>query len=183
MRSPAIVPLNAAKLARIFRRRRQTVGGLDAGSGCFRGRGWAFTLSRRRGYRVVPLMKRPGPDVALVDRNVEAGLAKLLLHIDLAFSLKTVQTVAHPVDFASAQTALGDIDRGACEVRTGDVTHSRRGVAIGPHQMLLILDGAYSGTDFKRVMKLGLVRTRKVGEKSRSPRTAVASIQRQVGVD
>ena len=123
-------------------------------------------------------MKRSGPDVALVDRNVEAGLAKLLFHIDFAFGLKTVEAIAHPVDFASAQTAFGDINRGACEVRTGDVAHSRRGVAVGPHQMLLVLDGAHSGTDFKRVMKLGLVRTRKVGEKSRSPRTAVASIQR-----
>src|ERR1700733_15335872 len=135
----------------------QTARGSEAGSSCFRGRGRVFLLSRRRGDGVVPLMKGSGPDVALVNRNVETGLAEFLFDIDFAFSLEDVEGIARPVNLASAQTTFGDIDRRAGEVRTGDVAHSRCSVAVCPHQMLLVLDGAHGRTDFKGVMKLRLM--------------------------
>ena len=121
--------------------------------------------------------------VVLVDRDVEAALAKLFFYIDDAGGLIGEEMIAHPLHLAARETGLGDVDGGAREMRADDVAFGICCVVIHAHEVLLIFDGADGGADDERFVELGLVRTGKIGEKISGPLAAVASIFRDTGVD
>src|SRR4029079_15164050 len=72
---------------------------------------------------------------------------------------------------------------GVAEGRADDVALGGGRVWIHAHQTLLVLDGAYGGTDDERLMELRFVGTREVGKEVRRPLTAVAPLLGQAGID
>ena len=113
---------------------------------------------------------------------MEAGLAELLLDVDLAGRFQRQQPGAHPADLLLREALLGNVDACAGQMRAGDVALGRRGVAVHLHQLLLIVDGAHRRADFKRPMKLSRMGAREVGEKAGRPGPAVAAVHRQVAI-
>lgn len=110
-------------------------------------------------------------------------MLEFFFNVNLAGVLKREQLGAHPIDFARGESALGDVDGRAGNVRADNVALGIRGVAVDPHQTLLVSDGANGGADFKRAMEDCIMGAREVGEKAGGPRAAVTAILRQVGVD
>ncbi len=75
-------------------------------------------------------MRRARRRVALVDGDVEAGLAKLFFYVDLACGFERQQAAAHPGDLAAAQTVFGNVDGRAGQVRAHNITFCRGSVAV-----------------------------------------------------
>ena len=65
---------------------------------------------------------------SFVHGDVEASLAEFLFDVDLARVLNGEQVHAHPGEFATSKTGLGDVDGGAGEVGTDDVAFGISGV-------------------------------------------------------
>ena len=121
-------------------------------------------------------LRRGGLGITPVDRDVEAGLAEFLFHVELAGLHERQQVGAHPVLFLAADSLLGYIDAGAGEVGAGDVALGRRGIAVDAHQVLLEIDGSHRRTDFERAMEELCVGSRQVGQKPCRPGAAIAAI-------
>ena len=127
-------------------------------------------------------VRRLGRRIALVDRDVEAGLLELLFNIDLACRLQGREPVTHPANFLPAHPFLGNVDGGSGEVRANDIAFGRRRISIHGHQVLLVGYGAHGRADFKRTVKLSFVRSRQIGEKACRPGATVAMVFRQVRI-
>jgi len=127
-------------------------------------------------------MSRPGADVALINRDVEAGLAELFFNIDFALVLEGIEAVAHPVELGAGETALGDVDGGAGEMGAGNVADCRSSISIGTHQALLVGDRADGRADLESVAELRLMRVRQVGEKRGGPGPAIAPVLGQTRI-
>lgn len=127
--------------------------------------------------------RRSGRGVAAIDSDVEAGLVELFFHVDLAGGLQGQEPGAHPGDFRNRQALLADVDGGAGEMGRGHVAIGGSGVAVDFHQGTLEGDSADSGVDLQRTAVAGVVDAGEVGEEAGGPRTAVAAVQGQVGVD
>ena len=121
--------------------------------------------------------------VIFIDGDVEAGLLELLFHVDFAGLFEGEQAGSHPGDFLTAEWAFGNVDSGAGEVRADDVAFGGGGIAVDPHESLLVGDGADRGAHFKGAVELGSVAARQVGEEERGPGAAIAVIDGQVAVD
>ena len=85
--------------------------------------------------------------VVFVHRDVEAGLAELLFHIDLALLLEGCEPCSQPADFTSGQAFFGDVDGTTGKVGRGDIAIRSGGVAVDVAQAALVFHGANGGGD------------------------------------
>src|SRR5450631_692618 len=145
-------------------------------------RNLALTTCARARPRLSGLVRRLGRRGALVDRDVEAGLLELFLHVDLARLLQSHQLAPHPNDRLAGQPRLANVDRCAGQVRTHDVALSLRCISVGSHQPLLILDRPYRRVHLDGPMKFCGMRARQVGQELGCPRSAVAMILCQIRI-
>ena len=143
------------------------------------------TVGRSLGGELVAagLAKGVSGEVALVDRDVEAGLMELLFDVDGTLILKIAEDDAHPVDFAGAHAFFGDVDGSARDVGADDLADGASSIAVDALEPFLVVDGADGGADFKRVMEAGLMSVGEIGKKIGGPGAAIAVVHRQPGVD
>src|ERR1700745_180503 len=104
---------------------------------------------------------------------MKAGLIELLFYVNLSGSLQRQQIGTHPGYLRHRQSSFGYVDGCAGKVRRGDITFSRRSIAIHFDQMPLIFDRAHSGIDLQRTMEAGVVYTPEIAQEMGCPRTAI----------
>ena len=114
--------------------------------------------------------------VALVHRDVEAGLLEFFFHVDFASLLKVEQSLAHPTEFLTAEIVFGDIDGSPGHMRADDVTLGRCGIAVGGDEPLLVLDCTHCRAYLQGAVKGSYVGAREVGQETRRPGAAVAAV-------
>ena len=118
-----------------------------------------------------------------VDADVKAGLLKLFFDVDLALADERLEVGAEPGDLGSGESAFGDVDGLAGEVRRGGVAGGGCGVAVGADQALLDGESADGGVDLERGVEGGVVVAGQDGEEFRGPGSGEAAILGQVEVD
>src|SRR5581483_3642503 len=84
------------------------------------------------------------------------------------------QVSVNPLLLATVDATLRNINRKPRQVRRRRVTHFRRGIAVMAAQAMLLLDRPYRRIYLDRLVKLPVERRRKIVEKIKSPRPAIA---------
>src|SRR6202034_4174798 len=111
-----------------------------------------------------------------VDRDVEAGLLKLLFHVDLARRLQWQQIGTHPRNFRWGEPLLRDIHGLAGQMRRSDITLCWRGVPVDMQQMALVRDGPHRRVDLQRRMESLVVDASEIPQETAGPGAAVAPV-------
>jgi len=114
---------------------------------------------------------------------VKHGLAALLNRIDHACIPNRQEILIDPLMLFARQTALGDVERNASEMRRNCLTRFGSGITVMPPKLLLLLSGTNCGVNLDGLVELCVEGFTEILGEITGPRTAVAAIRQKVPSD